>query len=146
MPNKGSLCGQWLLTWLLSGLVNLLLLLEAFQLRPSLYKEPHCKGFNHDGESSAFCGNHFFHCGDSTVAATFVLLRVLDILLLRKLKVRLTLYFSDSTLDGMMYLSHSSSSILFHGQRQSVSRRRVASASLIILCLRALIPNMRKRL
>lgn len=44
---------------------------------------------------------------------TLVLLRVLDILLFRKLKVRLTLYFSDSTLDGIMYLSHSSSSILY---------------------------------
>lgn len=59
------------------------------------------------------------------------MLRVLDILLLRKLKVRLTLYFSDSTLDGMMYLSHSSSSILFCSQKK-VSRRRVASMSLII--------------
>ena len=39
-----------------------------------------------------------------------VLLRVLDILLFRKLKVRLTLYFSDSTLEGIMYLSQSSSS------------------------------------
>lgn len=41
-----------------------------------------------------------------------VLLRVLDILLLRKLKVRMTLYFSDSTFVGMLYLSSSSSSIL----------------------------------
>lgn len=49
------------------------------------------------------------------------MLRVLDILLLRKLKVRLTLYFSDSTLDGMMYLSHSSSSILFRSQKNSQS-------------------------
>lgn len=43
---------------------------------------------------------------------TLVLLRVLDILLLRKLKVRMTLYFSDSTFAGMLYLSNSSSSIL----------------------------------
>lgn len=50
---------------------------------------------------------------------TLVLLRVLDIRLLRKLKVRLTLYFSDSTLDGMMYLSHSSSSILFQCEHLS---------------------------
>ena len=47
---------------------------------------------------------------------TLVLLRVLDILLFRKLKVRLTLYFSDSVFDGIMYLSHSSSSILFRGK------------------------------
>lgn len=44
---------------------------------------------------------------------TLVLLRVLDIRLLRKLKVRMTLYFSDSILVGMLYLSSSSSSILW---------------------------------
>lgn len=31
----------------------------AFQLRPSLYKELHCKGFNHDGESSALRESFF---------------------------------------------------------------------------------------
>lgn len=51
---------------------------------------------------------------------TLVLLRVLDILLFRKLKVRLTLYFSDSTFEGIMYLSHSLSSILF--RREHVSQ------------------------
>ena len=40
---------------------------------------------------------------------TFDLFRGLVILFMRKLKVRLTLYFSDSDLAGMMYLSHSSS-------------------------------------
>lgn len=48
-----------------------------------------------------------------------VLLRVLDILLLRKLKVRMTLYFSDSVFAGMLYLSSSSSSIL-RWQKQTV--------------------------
>ena len=43
---------------------------------------------------------------------TFDLFRGLVILFMRKLKVRLTLYFSDSDLAGMMYLSHSSSWIL----------------------------------
>lgn len=43
---------------------------------------------------------------------TLLLFRVLDILLLRKLKVRITLYFSDSAFAGMVYLSNSSSSIL----------------------------------
>lgn len=45
---------------------------------------------------------------------TLLLLRVLYIRLFMKLKVRLTLYFSDSDLEGMIYLSHSSSSILEH--------------------------------
>lgn len=49
---------------------------------------------------------------------TLVLLRVLDILLFRKLKVRLTLYFSDSTLEGIMYLSHSSSSSILCAARK----------------------------
>lgn len=49
---------------------------------------------------------------DACFQFTLVLLRVLDILLLRKLKVRMTLYFSDSTFAGMSYLSNSSSSIL----------------------------------
>lgn len=43
---------------------------------------------------------------------TLLLFRVLDILLLRKLKVRITRYFSDSTFAGIVYLSDSSSSIL----------------------------------
>lgn len=43
---------------------------------------------------------------------TFDLFRGLVILFMRKLKVRLTLYFSDSDLAGMMYSSHSSSWIL----------------------------------
>lgn len=43
---------------------------------------------------------------------TLLLFRVLDILLLRKLKVRITRYFSDSTFAGTLYLSDSSSSIL----------------------------------
>lgn len=50
--------------------------------------------------------------------STLVLLRVLDILLLRKLKVRMTLYFSDSVLAGMLYLSSSSSSILREGKNK----------------------------
>lgn len=51
-------------------------------------------------------------------SSTLVLLRVLDILLLRKLKVRMTLYFSDSVLAGMLYLSSSSSSILREGKNK----------------------------
>lgn len=43
---------------------------------------------------------------------TLDLLRGLVILFMRKLNVRLTLYFSDSDLAGIMYLSHSSSGIL----------------------------------
>lgn len=42
-------------------------------------------------------------------SVTFDLFRGLVILFMRKLKVRLTLYFSDSDLAGMMYSSHSSS-------------------------------------
>lgn len=61
-----------------------------------------------------FCEVFFFFFSPSTL----VLLRVLDILLLRKLKVRMTLYFSDSVLAGMLYLSSSSSSILREGKNK----------------------------
>lgn len=50
---------------------------------------------------------------------TLLLFRVLDIRLLRKLKVRITRYFSDSTFAGMLYLSESSSSILQEEERVS---------------------------
>lgn len=62
---------------------------------------------------------HFKHDGQRTLI-TLDLFRGLVILFMRKLKVRLTLYFSDSDLAGIMYLSHSSSWILqkricYHG-------------------------------
>lgn len=57
--------------------------------------------------------DHLYFMDDSNrTLITFDLFRGLVILFMRKLKVRLTLYFSDSALAGMMYLSHSSSGIL----------------------------------
>lgn len=53
----------------------------------------------------------FMHDRHQTLA-TLDLFRGLVIRFMMKLKVRLTLYFSESDLAGMMYLSHSSSGIL----------------------------------
>lgn len=53
----------------------------------------------------------FMHDRQQTLT-TLDLFRGLVIRFMMKLKVRLTLYFSESDLAGMIYLSHSSSGIL----------------------------------
>lgn len=123
-PNKDTVHRQQhpstgILTWSACEVVNLftaLLLVESLSAQFPLMSFY----FRHFSITLYTCGkiveciNYIFHWKKKQICfLTLVLLRVLDILFFRKLKVRLTLYFSDSTLDGIMYLSHSSSSILF---------------------------------